>query len=191
MKSNDIYDYDLLNILKSSFVKKMYINAEYPEIQPIKDAISFAHEIGAIPAYAYLGDVVTSATGDKKAQKFEDDYLNELLEYNKEIGFNAIAYMPSRNTPAQLDKVIRLCKENNFYQISGEDINQPRQSFICKQLLDDKFLHLGDNTWALIGHEIMASQDISKGLFAGDNRNKRLAKITDIYAIIGYEAYNK
>ena len=60
-------------------------------------------DVGAISAYAYLGDVGDSVTGDKRAQKFEDDYLDELVPYLKELGFRAITYMPSRNTKAQLD----------------------------------------------------------------------------------------
>ena len=50
----------------------------------------------------------------------------------KEFGFDAVTFMPSRNTPEQLDRVMALCREHGFFMISGEDINQPRQSFICK-----------------------------------------------------------
>jgi len=38
-------------------------------------------------------------------------------------------------------------------EISGEDINSPRQSFICKALDDPAFSNLADSTWALIRHE--------------------------------------
>ena len=51
-----------------------------------EDFVKFAKEMGAIPAYAYLGDVGESVTGDKKAQKFEDAYLPELLVEIKKIG---------------------------------------------------------------------------------------------------------
>jgi len=51
-------------------------------------------------------------------------------------------------------------------QISGEDINQP-QTFICPLLKQERFAHLADTTWALVGHEKAATEDISKGMFAG------------------------
>lgn len=190
-KSNEMYDYDLLNILKSNFINNMYIDAEHPEILPIADVIDFAHKIGAIPSYAYLGDVGNSVTGDKKAQNFEDDYLAELMEYNKKINFDAIAYMPSRNTTDQLYRLQNLCDKYGFFQISGEDINQPRQSFICKQLMEEEYIHLIDNTWALIGHELMASKDIALGLFAGENKDKKLTKKIDTFAEYGFSAYNE
>ncbi len=190
-ENNDMYLYDLLNILKSSFVSKMYVDARQPEIPPIKQAIEFAHKIGAVPGYAYLGDVEDSVTGDKKAQKFEDDYIDELLGNVKEIGFDAVAYMPSRNSRQQLNRIKNLCRQHELFEISGEDINQPRQSFICKQLMDDDYIHLIDNTWALIGHEVMASEDISLGMFAGTNKEIRLIKKTDTFAIYGFNAFNK
>ena len=44
-------------------------------------------------------------TGDKRAQKFEDDFLDELIAYYAELGFRAVTYMPSRNTKAQLTRL--------------------------------------------------------------------------------------
>ncbi len=61
-----------------------------------------------------------------------------------------------------------LCDERGFMQISGEDINQSRQSFVCKQLKDARFAHLVDTTWALVGHEKAATRDLGQGMFAGD-----------------------
>ena len=172
----EYYSYDVLNILKSNFVSKIYIDAAKPEITPIKELIDFCHSIGAIVAYAYLGDVGASPTGDKKAQKFEDDYIEELFEYNEKLGFDAIAYMPSRNTVPQLKHVMELCDNHEFFQISGEDINQPRQEFICKQLMDEEYLHLIDSTWALVGHEYLASESIEKGMFYGENKDIKLCE---------------
>lgn len=164
--SNAMYEYDLLNVLKSSFIADIYVDANASEAIPVQQAVDFIREIGAIPSYCYLGDVGESPTGDKKAQKFEDDYLEEVLQTAKEIGFQAIAYMPSRNTMEQLQRVMALCDEYGFMQISGEDINQPRQSFICKQLKDPVFAHLTDTTWALVGHEKAATEDQTGGMFA-------------------------
>lgn len=146
----DIYEYDVINILKGSYLKKIYIDAKPPETPSVHDAIDFAHGINAISSYVYSGDVINSVTEDKKNQKFEDDFLDELFKYNKEIGFDAVAFMPTRNTEKQLDRVISLCRKYDLMQINGEDINQPRQSFVCKKLLDKKYAHLNDTTWEII-----------------------------------------
>ena len=77
----------------------------------------------------------------------------------KELGFDAITYMPTRNTPEQLERLTKLCDAHGFFQISGEDINSPRQSFRCKALDDPKFHYLIDATYMLIGYEEMATVD--------------------------------
>ena len=38
-------------------------------------------------------------------------------------------------------------------EISGEDINSPRQKFICGQLAEPQFAHLIKATWDLIDRE--------------------------------------
>jgi len=182
-----IYAYDVLNILKGSFVPKIYIDAGPDEMPPVRDAVAAIRDMGAIPSYCYLGDVGASPTGDKKAQTFEDAYLDEVMVLNRDIGFAGIAYMPTRNTMAQLERVMALCDKYGFMQISGEDINQPRQSFICKQLAEPAFAHLGDTTWALVGHEISATKNIADGMFA-DGRTlspEEMQQRIDKYARIG------
>ncbi|MBR4292073.1 MAG: PHP domain-containing protein [Clostridia bacterium] len=155
----DYYEYDILGALKSNMVEKFYVDAT-DECPKVADFIEMVHKYGGIAAYAYLGDVGQSVTGDKKAQKFEDDYLDTLIEVLKEYNFDAITYMPTRNTPEQLDRIMKLCDDNGFFQISGEDINSPRQSFRCKALDDSKFAHLIDATYTLIGYESEASEDL-------------------------------
>lgn len=189
---NEMFEYDLLNVLKSSFIKDIYVNAEVDEAVPVSHAVDFIKSIGAIPSYCYLGDVDESPTGDKKAQKFEDDYLEEVMVVAKDIGFSAIAYMPSRNTLSQLQQVMKLCDKFGFMQISGEDINQPRQSFICRQLKNPMFSHLTDTTWALVGHEYAATKDMSKGLFAehGQIDKHKMMLHIDKYKKIGIDYFN-
>jgi len=92
-------------------------------------------------------------TGDKKSQAFEDGYLDELFDYLINAGFKAVTYMPSRNTEAQLTRVIALCERRGLFQISGEDINSPFQPFICEALAKPMFKHLQASALALIGHE--------------------------------------
>ena len=154
----EYYAYDILGALKSNMVEKFYVPAT-EECPSAAEFVAMVHKYGGVAAYAYLGDVVSSVTGDKKAQKFEDDYLDTLVEVIKELGFDAITYMPTRNTPEQLDRLTKLCDEHGFFQISGEDINSPRQSFRCKALDDPKVQHLIDATYILIGYEELATTD--------------------------------
>ena len=71
----------------------------------------------------------------------------------KEEGVKAVTYMPTRNTPAQLERLRGLCDQYGMFQISGEDINTPRQSFIIKAMENPMFQNLIDATWKLIAHE--------------------------------------
>ena len=146
------YEYDLLGILKSAFVPKIYIDAT-DECPKLKDVVAICKEVDAFLCYAYLGDVVDSVTGDKKAQKFEDDYLDELFVCLKNEGVKALTYMPTRNTPEQLTRVRNLCEQYDMFQVSGEDINSPRQSFIIRAMENPMFANLIDATWKLIEHE--------------------------------------
>lgn len=146
------YEYDLLGILKSAFVPKIYIDAT-DECPKLKDVVAICKEVDAFLCYAYLGDVVDSVTGDKKAQKFEDDYLDELFVCLKNEGVKALTYMPTRNTPEQLKRVRSLCEQYDMFQVSGEDINSPRQSFIIRAMENPMFANLIDATWKLIEHE--------------------------------------
>lgn len=146
------YEYDLLGILKSAFVPKIFIDAT-DECPKLKDMVSLCNQVDAYLCYAYLGDVGDSVTGDKKAQKFEDDYLDDVFECLKEEGVRAVTYMPTRNTPAQLERLRSLCDMYGMFQISGEDINSPRQSFVIKAMENPLFANLIDATWKLIEHE--------------------------------------
>ncbi len=159
------YGYDVLNVLKSEFVPKFFISGGNDSL-PVKEVVDFARSLSIIPTYCYLGDVAESPTGDKKAQKFEDEYLDEVLTLVKNLGFEAIAYMPSRNTMDQLRHIIAKCGEYGFMEISGEDINQPRQNFICEKLREPEFSHLEDSTWALVGHEYIAEKDPDEGIYS-------------------------
>ena len=146
------YEYDLLGILKSAFVPKIFIDAT-DECPKLPDMVKLCKEVDAFLCYAYLGDVGDSVTGDKKAQKFEDDYLDDVFECLKEEGVKAVTYMPTRNTPAQLERLRGLCDQYGMFQISGEDINSPRQSFIIRAMENPMFQNLIDATWKLIEHE--------------------------------------
>ncbi len=174
--NNEHFLYDLLGVLKAD-TAFFYIDAD----EEMPDAVEFvkkAKSLGAIPAYAYLGDVGDSVTGDKKAQKFEDDYLPELIKEIKKAGFNACAYMPTRNTPQQLQRLGKMLKENELFEISGEDVNSPRQKFACAALALPEYSHLIDSTWALIGHEAISTE---KGLEYGMFSKESIAQTPNLY----------
>lgn len=184
--NNEYYAYDLLGALKAEFVPRFFIPAT-TECPPVEEIVKFSKGIGSILAYAYLGDITESVTGDKRSEKFEDEYLDLLFEVLKELDFDAVTYMPSRNTIQQLKRVKALCNKFGFFEISGEDINSPRQSFVCEKLKLEEFRNLIDSTWALIGHEILATEDIKKGMFSEETKKKypNLNERIKIYSEIG------
>lgn len=190
---NPHYAYDLLGVFKSALVPDFFILSGKEECINVRDAVKFANDIGAIPAYAYLGDVGESPTGDKKAEKFEDDYLDALVPELKKIGFKAITYMPPRNTKPQLLRLQKLCQANGLMEISGVDINSSRQEFNCPILLEPEFRHLVDAAWALIAHEKLAAADPKLGLFHPQNplAAQPLEKRIVRYAEIGRKIDNK
>ena len=145
-------EYDMVGRLKKECIPKVYIDAA-GECPGLDDFVAFAARVDGILAYAYLGDVTASVTGDKKVQKFEDDYLDELFETLDARGIRAITYMPTRNTGEQLARLRALCERYGMLQISGEDINSPRQSFIIEKMRDAQFTNLVDSTWRIIRHE--------------------------------------
>lgn len=187
---NPHYEYDLLGVLKSGFVASMYVDAT-DECPDVREVVRFADSIGAIAAYAYLGDVGDSVTGDKKAQKFEDDYLDLLFEVLQDVGFRAVTYMPTRNTPEQLERLKSYCAKYHMFEICGEDINTPRQVFVCEALRHPEFSNLIEAAWALIGHEILASIDLSNA-FLSEETAKRfpdLAERTKYFADFARNVY--
>ena len=71
-------EYDLVGTLKKDCIPQVFIPAT-DECPTLQEMVRFSAEVGGILAYAYLGDVTASVTGDKKAQKFEDDYLDDVV----------------------------------------------------------------------------------------------------------------
>ncbi len=167
--ANPHLEYDMLGALKAGFLERIFIQPDRIEAAPVRDALAASGSAGAVAAYAYLGDVAESPTGDKKAEKFEDDFLPELFEALSDLGFPAVTYMPPRNTRAQLARVKELCARHDFIEISGVDINQPRQSFSCPELRMAEFRHLADSTRALVAHEALASYRPELGILSPEN----------------------
>jgi hypothetical protein len=184
--ANPHYEYDLLGAFKSDLVESFYVEAT-TECPGVRELLSFTRGVGAISAYAYLGDITESVTGDKKSQRFEDAYLEELFQVITDLGFQAVTYMPNRNTLEQLARVQALCARYGLFQISGVDINSPRQSFTCPELRLPQYRHLVEATWALIGHELESTDDPARGLFSPETlrRYPRLEQRVAAYAVLG------
>lgn len=172
-ESNRFLAYDLLGVLKAEYLPSFYIQPTHwvqgGELPDTRDVVAFALSIGAIPCYAYLGDVSASPTGDKKAEKFEDEFLDELMPALQELGFPAITYMPPRNTTAQLERISELAAANGLIEVSGVDINTPRQVFACPELGEPRFAHLNTSTWAMVAHEELSNHDLTLGLLHPEN----------------------
>ena len=166
---NPYLSYDLLGVLKAAFLDRFFIQPDENECVSAIELVRFCNAIGAVAAYGYLGDVTDSPTGDKKPEKYEDEILTPLFDYLKQSGFHAITYMPSRNSEAQLIKIRQMCRQYEFMEISGVDINSPRQSFNCPEILSPDFSHLTDASYALIGHEFLAAGNPEQALFHPDN----------------------
>jgi hypothetical protein len=145
-------EYDLVGTLKKECIPQVYVDAT-DECPSLDAFVRFSNEVGGILAYAYLGDVTASVTGDKKAQTFEDDYLDELFEAISDAGVRAVTYMPTRNTDGQIARLRALCERYGMMQISGEDINSPRQKFTIEKMREEQFANLIESTWRLIRHE--------------------------------------
>ncbi|MDR1637489.1 MAG: PHP domain-containing protein [Treponema sp.] len=184
---NPYYAYDLLGVLKGSLNDRIFIQPEDEECPRVETLTAFAQSINAIPSYAYLGDVTESVTGDKKAEKFEDDYLGDLIPRLKDFGFQGLTYMPPRNTPAQLARLRRFCRKQDLLEISGVDINSPRQVFQCPEIRRPQFAPLVESTWALAAHERLASADPRQGLFNPEDplAGKSLAERIAAFAGLG------
>lgn len=168
-EANPYLTFDLLGVMKASFLSQIYLVPDRVECPTMAEVAAFAKSVGAIPAYAYLGDVTASPTGDKLAEKFEDDFLDDLVSELRRLGIPAITYMPPRNTAEQMARLARLAADNGLLEVSGVDINTPRQQFNCPELQRPELAHLNDATWAMVAHEQLAEADLALALFADDN----------------------
>lgn len=179
--------YDLVGLLKTTLIDQVFLQPGDDECVPVRQAVEFARSVGALPAYAYLGDVGESPTGDKKAEHFEDAYLDELVASLGGLGFQALTYMPPRNTLEQLKRLQALCARHGLLEISGVDINSSRQSFQCPEVLLPEFRHLNESTWALVAHEKLVAIQPELGFFHPKNplAPASLAQRTAAYAKSG------
>ena len=128
---SEFYCHDVMHILKSAVSERIYLPAA-EECISFSELCEISKKYGVLCCYAYLGDVRDGTAGDKRAMRFEDAYLEELLEFLKHSGVGAVTHSGSRNTAEQMQRLLRLCGQYGLLTIDGEDINSPRQSFCCK-----------------------------------------------------------
>lgn len=179
--------FDLLGVLKAEYLDRIYIQPT-TECPSAVEVVELADSVGAIATYAYLGDVSASPTGDKKAEKFEDEFLDDLFVGMAERGLRAVTYMPPRNTAEQIERIHRLAVQHGMLEISGVDINTPRQVFVCPELRDPKLADLNEATWALVAHEALASIDPSVHLLGEERLDPaQLAERIRVFAPLGRE----
>jgi hypothetical protein len=126
--------YDLLGLLKSELVDQFYVEAT-EECPPVAEVVAFAREHGIILAYAYLGDVADSVTGDKKPQKFEDDYLETCLTCNETSVYTG-CYLHA--IPQQREQIERcaIYRKTSVFSITAKISITRRQPFVCEAMRD-------------------------------------------------------
>ena len=81
-----------------------------------------------------------------------------------------------------------------MFEISGEDINSPRQQFCCKALALPEYSHLIDSTWALIGHEYIVNEKGAEfGMFSkiSEQQTPELNERIKKFALIGRQTINR
>jgi hypothetical protein len=183
--NNYHYLYDLLDVLRTEFLPAILIQPNEKECISADRVTSFAESISAIPAYVYLGDVAKSP--DRQAEKFEDDYIEELFKEIYRLGYRAVTYMPPRNTLQQLTKLQQLLVEYGLMELFGVGIESSRQFFNCPEILKKEFIGLIDTTWSLIAHEHLAAVDSRYGLYSLKNplATLEIYERLDLYAAIG------
>lgn len=180
-------EYLVIDVIKRSDLFGAYIDAD-EECLHVTELVELCQSVGAICAYAYLGDVFDNVTQNHcGTKKYEDGYLELLISELKRLNVSALTYMPSRNTRKQSERIIALCEKNSLLQISGEDINSYNQPFVTDLMLDPIFSHLKDSTYAIIGNEISATVNIDNSMFSKKNK-EAIACLNDkisYYAKIG------
>jgi len=104
------------------------------------------------------------------------NFLEELFALLRGLGFKAIMCIPTRNNIEQLMAAKNLCKKYDFFEKGGENINSPRQSFVCYIYKRREFKDLIDSKWVLISHEKASSYNIEDDMFL----LKTLTKYTNL-----------
>jgi len=171
--SNPYYAYDLVNCLKHE-IRFFYVPDN--DLPDARSAVELAHKYGALITYTYFGETVRIYDGEEVVFKFEDEYLDELINDLGSLGFDAIEYVPEKVPDDKENVIADLAKKNGMFTIPCTDINSPRQRFIREVGVNGEVLTR--NMWAVVGHSKSAAFNIEDGL----NTAKSKAKNPDIEA---------
>ena len=112
---------------------------EYPDYTQFGKRLAELYGASVQPGVTRVGDnqiLTLAAAGIANPYAFDGEDVQQALSEMLE----SILFTP-------------LCDENGLFQVSGEDINSPRQSFVIKAMENPMFSNLIDATWKLIGHE--------------------------------------
>lgn len=150
--------HDLVDVLFEEFLPKIFVQPDDWECISADMATDFVHSIGGIPSYVYWGK--------KNNCPFEDDYLDDLFLYLKELGFVSVMFDPYFLTAEQFHRISILCKRHDFLPIVSHSVAGARESFSCPLFHRPEFSYLLDTIWALAAHELLSSANKGCGLFS-------------------------
>jgi hypothetical protein len=158
------YLLDIANVLKPE-IKNFYIDAA-DERCSILEFLKMAKEVSAIAVYPYMGDIISVVMGEYYVEKYEDSFLEELIEELKALGVQGVSYEPSRLKPEQLSAIRSVCERNDMLQLSGETVYTPQQSFEDATLEDIGLSYLAESGWALAGSCKATETDTEGGIMS-------------------------
>lgn len=135
---NPNYRRDLTAAMQN-LVKEFYVDAHEECFAP--DEIgALAKSCGGVIAYPYIGDIEQTLHGETVVEKFEDGFLEPLLERLREHSVRAVCYRLTSNTPEQIERVRELCKRLELMEISaGATLSRKQQ---------DNTFAAGENSFA-------------------------------------------
>lgn len=180
---NPDYRKDLTAALQG-LIKDFYVDAR-EECFTFDEIGALAKSCGGVLAYPYIGDIEQTQHGETVVEKFEDEFLEPLLERLGASSVHAVCYRLTSNTPAQIERIGELCKRYGLMEISaGAALNRKPQ--------DDTFTaeensFAADCMWALAGNSRANSAE--ETLFS-DSGCQLLPSLRDRIAVFGSRGRN-
>ncbi len=177
---NPSYRRELLGALQN-LIKEFYVDAgeECFSVEEIKE---LARSCGAVVVYPYIGDIEQSVHGETVVEKYEDAFLEPLMEKLQEIGVQGVCYRMASNTPEQTERVGQLCRKYGLMEIAGAFTarRQPDKSV-------EENVYAGDCMWAVAGNS--RAKNASETLFS-DTSCQKLPLLSDRIAVFASRGRN-
>lgn len=175
---NPNYRRDLTAVMQN-FVKEFYVEAKEECFAP-EELSALAKECGGVIAYPYIGDIEQTLHGETVAEKYEDDFLEPLLEKLKECSVRAVCYRLTSNTPEQIERVRELCKQFGLMEISAGATLSRKQQDNRFDVEENRFA--ADCMWAVAGNS--RANNAEETLFS-DTSCQMLPALSDRIAVFG------